>query len=198
MPDSRRVRSFPRATSHNFIIFHLRTIRLTAKTWMLLPVQHPGGCSNSSPLSFTQGGDEYSHLGIRLPFRTVPQSFAAVMSQVYISHLWESLCDFPPGAGSEDHGVHQAQQSPFPYSQCQLKPVPNTPAGTNSQNWAQREFWLSSLAASQLRDLGATSPLLLQGYINPAAACHPKSGHFTASAQHPPALLKSGTIPCGK
>lgn len=71
-----------------------------------------------------------------------------------------------------------ARQSPFPYSQCQLKPVPNTPAGTNSQNWAQRAFWLSSLAASQLQDLRAASPSLLQGFITSAAACDPKFGIF--------------------
>lgn len=112
------------------------------------------------PTKFHPGGDEYPRLGILLSFNTTLQSFAAFMSQGSISHLGELFRDFPPGAGSKDHGMHQARKSPFPYSQCQLKPVPNTPAGTNSQNWAQREFWPSSLAASQLQDLGATFPLL--------------------------------------
>lgn len=86
-----RITESPKLSKSHFPQFHYLPFKNTQpdhkKTRLLLPVQ-PGGCSNSAPLSFIQVGDEYSHLGIPLSFKTISQSVAAfIVPGLYIPPL---------------------------------------------------------------------------------------------------------------
>lgn len=86
-----RITKSPKLSKSHFPQFHYLPFKNTQpdhkKTRLLLPVQ-PGGCSNSAPLSFIQVGDEYSHLGIPLSFKTISQSVAAfIVPGLYIPPL---------------------------------------------------------------------------------------------------------------